>query len=261
MNNNYSIYKFTFSDGKIYIGQTSQNVEDRWKNGEGYQGQEVYVPIVLEGWNNIQKEILHTNLTSEQADKLEKYYIKKFNSQINGYNRTAGGKSNKQKIMYENTIFAQDKHLEYKQQVLNILPYLNSKENDRVLMLEELKLLAKTSPNTQLIKESQYGGISYTTAERAMNMQSLFSGYTENYIFEYLILFRVWQGNPTVQTILNTPWPTSEMDKDIIKNYDLYFITDKKIKQYYIENNEIPDILKRQFKNYQPSSLLQDIDE
>lgn len=86
MNNNYTIYKFTFSDGKIYIGQTSEPVEERWKNGEGYKTQPVYVPITLEGWDNIKKEILHTGLTREQANKLEKYYIHKFNSIENGYN-------------------------------------------------------------------------------------------------------------------------------------------------------------------------------
>lgn len=91
--NTYSIYKFTFSDGKIYIGQTSQLVEKRWNHGEGYQGQKVYIPIILEGWDNIQKEILHTNLSLEQANKLEKYYIKLFNSIKNGYNNDDGGKN------------------------------------------------------------------------------------------------------------------------------------------------------------------------
>ena len=96
---NYSIYKFTFSDGKVYIGQTSQPVEQRWQNGEGYKGQDVYVPIALEGWGNIQKEILHTGLTEEQANQLEKHYIKKFNSIKNGYNRSTGGNNNMTKII------------------------------------------------------------------------------------------------------------------------------------------------------------------
>lgn len=95
MNDNYTIYKFTFSDGKTYIGQTSKPVEERWKNGDGYKGQDVYVPIVLDGWENIKKEILHTGLTEEQANKLEKFYIKKFNSVEKGYNRNYGiGHSN-----------------------------------------------------------------------------------------------------------------------------------------------------------------------
>ena len=56
------------------------------------------MPIILEGWDNIQKEILHVNLTAEQANQLEKHYIKKFNSITNGYNRTAGGGNNKTTI-------------------------------------------------------------------------------------------------------------------------------------------------------------------
>ena len=95
MNENYIIYKFTFSDGKTYIGQTSKPVEERWKNGDGYKGQDVYVPIILDGWENVKKEILHTGLTEEQANKLEKFYIKKFNSVEKGYNRNYGiGHSN-----------------------------------------------------------------------------------------------------------------------------------------------------------------------
>lgn len=96
---NYTIYKFTFSDGKTYIGQTSQPVEQRWKNGEGYKGQDVYVPIALEGWDNIKKEILHTGLTAEQANQLERHYIKKYNSTKNGYNRSNGGQNNMTKII------------------------------------------------------------------------------------------------------------------------------------------------------------------
>lgn len=96
---NYTIYKFTFSDGKTYIGQTKEKVEDRWREGEGYKGQDVYVPIVLEGWENIKKEILHTNLTLEQANELEKHYIKKFNSIKKGYNKNSGGNNNGQKTI------------------------------------------------------------------------------------------------------------------------------------------------------------------
>lgn len=90
MKDNYSIYKFTFSDGKVYIGQTSQHPEDRWQCGEGYKNQDVYIPIILDGWDNVKKEILHEHLSLEQANKLEKYYIKKFNSIKNGYNRNFG---------------------------------------------------------------------------------------------------------------------------------------------------------------------------
>jgi predicted GIY-YIG superfamily endonuclease len=39
MNKNYCIYKHQCKDnGQIYIGQTCQNVNRRWRDGEGYKG-------------------------------------------------------------------------------------------------------------------------------------------------------------------------------------------------------------------------------
>ncbi len=89
----YYIYKLTFPNGKQYIGQTCQKPEQRWQSGEGYKNQEMYVDIVLYGWDNIQKEILHEGLSLEQANKLEKYYINKFNTIKNGYNKNTGGQN------------------------------------------------------------------------------------------------------------------------------------------------------------------------
>lgn len=91
MNNIYSIYKLTFPNGKVYIGQTKLQPEQRWKNGKGYKGQAVYIPIITYGWDNVKKEILHENLTAEQANELETHYIKVFNARINGYNQDDGG--------------------------------------------------------------------------------------------------------------------------------------------------------------------------
>lgn len=116
---NYSIYKFTFSDGKTYIGQAKMPVEERWKNGEGYKGQDVYVPITLEEWDNIKKEILHTNLTLKQANALEKHYIQKFNSIENGYNRNNGGGNSPAKTIIVSIPFNE-------KEFLHIIPSLTS---------------------------------------------------------------------------------------------------------------------------------------
>ena len=35
----YSVYKHTFPNGKVYIGITKQNPLKRWRNGTGYKGQ------------------------------------------------------------------------------------------------------------------------------------------------------------------------------------------------------------------------------
>lgn len=39
MLNNYTVYKHTFPNGKIYIGITKQAPSKRWRNGTGYSGQ------------------------------------------------------------------------------------------------------------------------------------------------------------------------------------------------------------------------------
>lgn len=90
----YTVYQFIFPNGKQYIGQTSRPPAERWKEGTGYKTQVVGKAIDKYGWENIQKNILATMLTSEQADNLEKYYIKLYNTLIegNGYNISAGGK-------------------------------------------------------------------------------------------------------------------------------------------------------------------------
>jgi len=56
MEQNYKIYKLTFPDDKVYIGQTRRNPEDRWIKGAGYKKQEkVYQAILKFGWDNIKK--------------------------------------------------------------------------------------------------------------------------------------------------------------------------------------------------------------
>ena len=71
----YTVYQFIFPNGKQYIGQTSKPPAERWKEGTGYKTQIVGKAIDKYGWENIQKNILATMLTSEQADNLEKYCI------------------------------------------------------------------------------------------------------------------------------------------------------------------------------------------
>lgn len=163
--NTYSIYKFTFSNGKVYIGQTNQKVEDRWKNGEGYRGQDVYVAIVLDGWNNVKKEILHTGLTSKQADELEKHYIKKFNSIKEGYNRSAGGISSTERIL--------DVNLDYDLNFFNakILPALLNELKPCSLKL----FLYLLSCNKQKIKFS----FSSLYKESGVSKRGISNGWTE----------------------------------------------------------------------------------
>lgn len=84
----HCVYRFTFPNGKVYIGQTkSGNHEKRWSGGRGYQSSgKVYGAILLYGWQNIKREILYDGLTQEEATAREIEEIKKHHAVADGYN-------------------------------------------------------------------------------------------------------------------------------------------------------------------------------
>lgn len=92
MNNTFTVYYHTFPDGKIYVGITKLNVEDRWKNGNGYYGQAVYEPILQYGWENIRHDIYITNISEQEARDIEHSLILEWNTLMpNGWNKSDGG--------------------------------------------------------------------------------------------------------------------------------------------------------------------------
>lgn len=97
-NQNYKIYMHKNKiNGKVYIGQTRQELDDRWKNGSGYKKcPKFYNAIQKYGWDNFEHFLLECNLTYEQANEKEIYYINKFNScdRNFGYNISNGGAGN-----------------------------------------------------------------------------------------------------------------------------------------------------------------------
>ena len=82
-------------NNKKYVGITKQkNVLSRWKNGLGYKkSPRFYNSIMKYGWDNFNHIVLFNNLTKEEAEKLEKYFIKLFNTtnEKYGYNLQNGG--------------------------------------------------------------------------------------------------------------------------------------------------------------------------
>lgn len=99
----YTIYKYTSPSGGVYIGQTNSDIATRArKNGYQYltrnkETGEYYQPaiaqaIVKYGWDNFQKEVLYSGLTSEEADEKEKELIKEYREKGNCYNICSGGK-------------------------------------------------------------------------------------------------------------------------------------------------------------------------
>lgn len=95
---NYKVYVHTNKlNNKKYVGITKQDPERRWKNGWGYYSKEnstyFWKAIQKYGWDNFTHDILENNLTLEEANKMERYYISYYNSSnsLYGYNLTLGG--------------------------------------------------------------------------------------------------------------------------------------------------------------------------
>lgn len=94
---NFTVYKHTVPNGKIYIGITSKNPLKRWKNGNGYKyNLHFYRAIKKYGWDNIKHEILFSGLTKDEACRKEIELIAEYksNDQKYGYNHATGGEIN-----------------------------------------------------------------------------------------------------------------------------------------------------------------------
>lgn len=92
--NSYIVYKHTNkNNGKVYIGMTCQNAEDRWKNGHGYHNQHFNNAIEKYGWANFSHEVIAENLSKEDACELERILIKAYDATdpSKGYNQSLGG--------------------------------------------------------------------------------------------------------------------------------------------------------------------------
>ena len=93
----YTVYCHTNkTNGKKYIGITSQNVFDRWQNGKHYSRHaRFYADILKYGWNNFNHEVLYTGLTRESAEQIEKELISELGLKDpdKGYNKMSGGRS------------------------------------------------------------------------------------------------------------------------------------------------------------------------
>jgi group I intron endonuclease len=90
----YIVYKHACPNNKVYIGITGQNPIKRWHGGLGYnRNQHFYRAILKYGWDNIQHEILYSELTKEEAceKEIELIALYKSNNPDYGYNMTSGG--------------------------------------------------------------------------------------------------------------------------------------------------------------------------
>ena len=94
---NYVVYIHTSPSGKRYVGITCTAVEQRWRQGKGYQRNKYFSSAIKKyGWNNFKHEIVATGLSKLEAEKMEQSLIARYQSNVKtyGYNIKSGGDSN-----------------------------------------------------------------------------------------------------------------------------------------------------------------------
>lgn len=91
------IYKITNTiNGKLYIGQTSASIEERWKEHiknarrENIQNRPLYKAINKYGLDNFKIDIIE-EIPNEDIVSREKYWIEYYGTFKHGYNATIGG--------------------------------------------------------------------------------------------------------------------------------------------------------------------------
>ena len=92
--NNYSVYIHTAPNNKVYVGITCRKPEYRWAGGNGYKNNKHFFQAILKyGWDNIRHDIIATNLSKSDAEKMERKLIAQFQSDNReyGYNVLKGG--------------------------------------------------------------------------------------------------------------------------------------------------------------------------
>ena len=90
---NWSVYKHTTPNGKVYIGITSQSPMVRWNYGCGYEKQVFGKAIKKYGWAYITHEVIASGLSKQQAIGMEIELIARCRSTESayGYNIMPGG--------------------------------------------------------------------------------------------------------------------------------------------------------------------------
>lgn len=97
------IYKITNTiNGKIYIGQTVQNIKNRWRQhiNDAYTESKcahLHAAIRKYGEDNFNIEVVEL-CPQELLDEREIYWIKEFDTVNTGYNLTSGGRGTNREI-------------------------------------------------------------------------------------------------------------------------------------------------------------------
>lgn len=81
------------TNGKVYVGMTTQSVRRRWRSGKGYRSMRFGRAIDKYGWDGFEHVIVRDKLSIEEARQLGKDIIKELDATNpkKGYNEAVGG--------------------------------------------------------------------------------------------------------------------------------------------------------------------------
>jgi group I intron endonuclease len=90
----WCVYMHTSPSGKKYVGITSKDTKERWKQGSTYKGCVAFQNAINKyKWENFEHQILYSNLTEKEAKDLEISLISEMDlrNPDKGYNISPGG--------------------------------------------------------------------------------------------------------------------------------------------------------------------------
>ena len=95
LNVNYKVYVHTNKhNGKMYVGITKNNPNQRWLNGRGYKKSFAFNNAIIKyGWEGFYHEVVASGLNREEAENFEIILIRELNTTNDnyGYNISKGG--------------------------------------------------------------------------------------------------------------------------------------------------------------------------
>lgn len=111
------IYKITNKiNGQSYIGKTIRTLQVRYNEHqrdciEYLNSKKTTMPLYnavgVYGWDNFTIEAIETNISENEINQKEQYYIKLYDTYYNGYNATEGGDGGRTSSKLNNTIVKQ----------------------------------------------------------------------------------------------------------------------------------------------------------
>lgn len=77
-------------DGQRYIGQTTQPLNRRFRNGKGYKSTDIADAIAEFGWHNVKTYILYSDIPVNELRRYETLCIDRWQTYTNGLNQNRG---------------------------------------------------------------------------------------------------------------------------------------------------------------------------